>query len=149
MSENPDVVPPVRVGMTSPHQMVNPDSMAPAKGFAHAVVPADGKTIYLAGQISCDAEGKMVGETLTEQYDTALGNVVAALVAAGGVPEDIVSLVVYTTQMQAYRDDLRGVGAAHRKHLGRHFPAMAMLGVTELYEVDAMVEIVATAVVVG
>ncbi len=132
---------------TSEHRMVNPHTMAPAKGFAHAVVPADGKTIYLAGQIACDATGMVIGDTLAEQYDLALQNVVAALTAAGGEPKDIVSLVVYTTDMAAYRADLRGVGAAHQKHVGKHFPAMAMLGVTELFEEAAMVEIVATAVV--
>jgi enamine deaminase RidA (YjgF/YER057c/UK114 family) len=58
-----------------------------------------------------------------------------------------VSLVVYTTSMQEYRDDLAGVGGVHRKHLGKHFPAMAMLGVTELFEARAKVEIVAVAVV--
>lgn len=133
--------------MSSPHELVNPETMAPAKGFAHIVVPAEGKALYLAGQIACDADGVIQGETLAEQYDLALQNVMAALVAVGGKAQDIVALTVYTTSMQQYRDDLKGVGAAHRKHLGRHFPAMAMLGVTELYEIDAMVEIVATAVV--
>lgn len=131
----------------SRHNLLNPATMAPAKGFAHAVVPAEGRTIYLAGQIAADAHGNVVGVTLAEQYDIAMGNVAAAVVAAGGTPQDIVSLMVYTTDMQAYRDNLKGVGAAHRAHLGRHFPAMAMLGVTELFEAEALVEIVATAVV--
>lgn len=135
--------------MTSPHQLVNPESMAPAKGFAHVVIPAHGKTVYLAGQIAADAEGRVVGDTFAEQYDVAMGNVVEALAAAGGAPPDIVSLIVYTTSMAEYRADLAGVGAAHRDHLGRHFPAMALLGVTELYEEAAKVEIVATAVIPG
>jgi enamine deaminase RidA (YjgF/YER057c/UK114 family) len=129
------------------HELVNPPSLAPAKGFAHAVVPAAGRTVYLAGQIASDQAGAVVGDTFAEQYDVALGNVVAALAAAGGAPEHLVSLVVHTTSMQEYRDDLAGVGAAHRKHLGKHFPAMAMLGVTELFEPRAKVEIVAIAVV--
>jgi enamine deaminase RidA (YjgF/YER057c/UK114 family) len=131
----------------TPHRFVNPPSLAPAKGFAHAVVPAAGRTVYLAGQIASDATGAVVGDTFAEQYDVALGNVVTALAAAGGGPEHLVSLVVYTTSMQEYRDDLAGVGAAHRKHLGKHFPSMAMLGVTELFEARAKVEIVAVAVV--
>jgi enamine deaminase RidA (YjgF/YER057c/UK114 family) len=76
-----------------------------------------------------------------------LWNVVEALKAAGGKPTDIVSLVVYTTTMAEYRDGLAAVGAAHRKHLGKHFPAMAMLGVTELFDPAATVEIIATAVI--
>lgn len=131
----------------TPHELINPPEMAPAIGYAHAVKPVDGRTIYLAGQISSDSTGAVVGQTFVEQYDVALGNVVTAVAAAGGEPEHIVSLVVYTTAMQEYRDDLRGVGAAHRAHLGRHFPAMALLGATELFEVDAKVEIIAIAVI--
>ena len=121
--------------------------MAPAKGFAHVVVPDSGQTVYIAGQTASDVTGAIVGDTFAEQYDLALWNVVEALGAAGGEPTDIVSLVVYTTSMQQYRDDLPGVGAAHRKHLDRHFPAMAMLGVTELFDPAAAVEIIATAVI--
>lgn len=136
-----------RAPTPSPHRFINPDTMAPAKGFAHAVAPAAGTTVYIAGQIAADPDGQVVGDTFAEQYELAMANVVAALSAAGGEPGHIVSLVVYTTAMDAYRDDLKGVGAAHIKHLGRHFPAMAMLGVTELFERDAMVEIIATAVI--
>lgn len=133
--------------MTTPHELINPETMASAKGFAHVVVPSSGRTVYLAGQTASDATGTIVGDTFADQYDLALWNVIEALTAAGGAPTDIVSLVVYTTSMQRYRDDLAGVGAAHRKHLGRHFPAMAMLGVTELFDPAAMVEIIATAVI--
>lgn len=133
--------------MTTPHQLINPSTMAPAKGFAHVVVPRDGRTVYLAGQTAADATGAVVGHTFAEQYDLALANVIEALGAVGGEPSDIVSLVVYTTDMQQYRDDLRGVGTVHRNHLGRHFPAMAMLGVTELFDPAAIVEIIATAVI--
>ncbi|MXW95098.1 MAG: RidA family protein [Acidimicrobiaceae bacterium] len=133
--------------MTTPHRLVNPPTMAPATGFAHAVLPAQGQTVYVAGQTASDPSGAIVGGTFCEQYDVALGNVVEALRHAGGDPADIVSLVVYTTDMKAYRDDRSGVGAAHRKHLGRHYPAMALLGVTDLFDADAMVEIIATAVI--
>lgn len=133
--------------MTTPHRLISPESMSPSPGFSHAVVPAGGRTVYLAGQIAADPTGVVVGETFAEQYDVALRNVVEALAHAGGEPHDIVSMVVYATDVQAYRDDLRGVGAAHRKHLNRHFPAMALLGTTGLVEPDAMVEIIATAVV--
>ncbi len=131
----------------TPHALVNPDDMAPPIGYTHVVVPVDGRTIYLAGQISSDSTGAVVGDTFVEQYDRALANVATAVVAAGGTVEHIVSLVVYTTAMDEYRNGLREVGAAHRSHLGKHFPAMALLGVTELFEADAKVEIIATAVI--
>ncbi|MEE9415182.1 MAG: RidA family protein [Acidimicrobiales bacterium] len=133
--------------MSTQHQLINPETMAPAKGFAHAVVPSDGRAVYLAGQTASDITGAIVGDTFDQQYDLALWNVVEALKAAGGEPTDIVSLVVYTTTMSEYRNGLHEVGAAHRKHLGKHFPAMAMLGVTELFDPAATVEIIATAVI--
>ena len=132
---------------TTPHGLVNPSEMAPAIGFTQVVVPVDGRTVYLAGQIAADPTGAIVGSNVTEQFDAALTNVVAGLRAVGGVPEHIVSLVVYTTAMDQYRADLKGVGAVYRRHLGRHFPAMAMLGVTELVEPAALVEVIATAVI--
>jgi enamine deaminase RidA (YjgF/YER057c/UK114 family) len=131
----------------SPHEFFNPDGMAPAKGFSHAVVAAPGRTVYLAGQVAMDADGAVVGDTFGEQFDVALANVVAALAGAGGSPEHLVSLVMYATDVAAYRASLREVGASYRRLVGRHFPAMALLGVTELVEPAAMIEIVGIAVI--
>lgn len=134
-------------GTATPHQLVNPLGMAPARGFSHAVVATGGRTVYLAGQVAMDIDGVMTGDGLAEQFDVALGNVVAALTAAGGRPEHLVSLVMYATDVAGYRSSLREVGAAYRKHVGRHYPAMALVGVTELVEPSALIEIVGTAVV--
>jgi enamine deaminase RidA (YjgF/YER057c/UK114 family) len=131
----------------NPHQFINPESMAPARGFSHAVVPADGRTVYLAGQVAMDSTGAVIGDTFAEQFEVALGNVVAALAGAGGGPEHIVSLVMYATDVAAYRASLAEVGAAYRKLVGRHYPAMALVGVTELVEPAAMIEIIGTAVI--
>jgi enamine deaminase RidA (YjgF/YER057c/UK114 family) len=131
----------------SPHEFFNPDGMAPARGFSHAVLAAPGRTVYLAGQVAMDADGVVVGETFAEQFDVALGNVIAALAGAGGAPEHLVSLVMYATDVAAYRTSLREVGASYRQRVGRHFPAMALVGVTELVERKAMIEIIGTAVV--
>ncbi len=132
---------------TSAHRFVNPEGMAPARGFSHAVVPADGRTVYLAGQVAMDSAGAVVGDTFAEQFEVALANVLAALAGAGGSPEDLVSLVMYATDVAAYRASLPEVGAAYRKLVGRHYPAMALVGVTELVEPAAMIEIIGTAVI--
>ncbi len=132
--------------MTS-HQMISPATMAPAPGFSHVVVTAPGRLVSVAGQVAMDERGIVVGETLAEQFELALVNVVRALDAAGARSEDLVSMVMYTTDIQAYRDSLSEIGAGYRAVIGRHFPAMALVGVTELVEPDAVVEIVATAVI--
>ncbi|HEY2703149.1 MAG TPA: RidA family protein [Candidatus Dormibacteraeota bacterium] len=131
----------------TPHRLVDPPGMAPAVGFSHAVAAAPGRTVWIAGQIAVDGHGAVVGESLAEQLDVALANVVTALRAAGAEPEHAVSLQLFTTAMDEYRRSRRELGPVYRRHFGRHFPAMALLGVTELVEPGAKVEVVATAVV--
>ncbi|QVQ53269.1 RidA family protein [Spiractinospora alimapuensis] len=133
--------------MTSPHSLVNPPGLSPAVGFAHAVVPAAGRTVYLGGQTAQAPDGTIQGATVTDQMDVALSNLVEALRACGAQPEHLVSLVIYTTDVPGYRAALRDIGRRYRDHLGRHFPAMALLGVAELFDPDALVELIGTAVI--
>jgi enamine deaminase RidA (YjgF/YER057c/UK114 family) len=133
----------------SPHRLVNPADMPPAAGFSHAVVAQPGTTVHVAGQIAAGADGGVVGQNFAEQFDVALGNVVAALRGAGARPEHVVSFVMFTTDMEGYRSSLPDVGRAYRAHFGRHFPAMALIGATELVDPRAKVEILATAVIPG
>lgn len=119
----------------SRHRLVNPES-----GYAQAVVAAAGRTIHVAGQIGS-------GATLVEQFGAALDKVVAALAAAAAQPEDVVSMQIYATDVAAYRASTRELGEAYRARFGRHYPAMALLGVSELFDPAALVEIVAVAVV--
>ncbi len=69
-----------------------------------------------------------------------------ALRAAGGDTDDLVSLVVYTTDVGAYRDSTRELGEVWRRHFGRRYPAMALVGVAELFEPEARVELMGVAV---
>jgi enamine deaminase RidA (YjgF/YER057c/UK114 family) len=73
--------------------------------------------------------------------------VVAALAAAGATPDHLVSLVIYTTAVAEYRAALKELGPLWRKHFGRHYPAVALLGVAELFDEAAKIELVGTAVV--
>lgn len=133
--------------MTGPHRIVNPESLPPAVGFAHAVVAAPGRTIYLSGQTAHDRDGRLQGETLVEQFDATLENVVRALEAAGGRSEHLVSLQIFVTDASAYRGSLPAIGECYRRHLGRHFPAMALFEVSGLFDPDARVEVTGVAVV--
>ncbi len=124
---------------------VQPEGWAPAKGYANGVVCEGGRTVYVAGQIAWDAQQRFVSDDFVAQFDQALANVVAVVEAAGGRATDIVKMTVYVTDLDAYRDGLRGVGGAWRARLGKHFPAMALVGVTGLVERAAKVEIEAIA----
>ena len=129
------------------NEIVVSTELAPPVGFAHAVVADPGKTVYLGGQTAQDASGAIVGSTLVEQFDQACGNVAAALRAAGGAPADLVSLVIYVTDLDGYRGSLKELGRVHQRHFGKHYPAMALFGVTGLLDPAAMVELVGVAVV--
>ena len=129
------------------HRIVNPPELGPAVGFSHAVVAAPGRQVFLGGQVAQGPDGLVREGTVVEQFDVALGNVVSALRAAGAAPEDLVRLVVYTTVPDDYRAALPELGAAYRRHLGRHYPAMAFFAVSGLFDPRAVVELVGTAVV--
>jgi enamine deaminase RidA (YjgF/YER057c/UK114 family) len=129
------------------HEIINPESLAPPAGFAHAVAAGAGRLVYLGGQAGLDARGALVGDDLDAQFDQAASNLVAALAAAGGSPGDLVSLHIYVTEMSGYRARLQELGAIYRRHFGRHYPAIALFGVGELFDPGALVELVGVAVV--
>lgn len=131
----------------SPHRLLNPDSLAPARGFSHAVVAAAGRTVYLGGQTAHDAHGELWGDTVVEQFDGAAANVVEALDAAGARPEHLVSMLVFVTDADEYRTSLKDLGDVYRNHFGTHYPALSMFEVSGLFDPDAKVELVCTAVV--
>ncbi len=122
------------------HRIVNPPELPEPSGFAHAVVAAPGRNVYLGGQTGA-------GETLADQFDAAAAALVAALRAAGGEPDNLVSLVIFTTDMAEYRASARELGEVWRRHFGRRYPAMALIGASALFEPDACVELMGVAVV--
>jgi enamine deaminase RidA (YjgF/YER057c/UK114 family) len=129
------------------NRIVNAPGLAEPVGFAHAVVAGPGDTVYLGGQTAQGPDGAIVGTTMADQFDVAAGNVVTALAAAGAAPDHLVSLIIYTTDVPAYRASLKELGPLWRKHFGRHYPAVALLGVAALFDDDAMIELVGTAVI--
>jgi enamine deaminase RidA (YjgF/YER057c/UK114 family) len=130
----------------SAHRIVNAAGLAAPTGYAHAVVATTGTLVFLGGQTALGSDGVIRGATVVEQFDVAAGNVVTALAAAGGRPEDLVSLTIYVTDVAEYRGSLRALGVVYRRHFGRHYPGMALLGVSALFDAAAKVELVATAV---
>jgi enamine deaminase RidA (YjgF/YER057c/UK114 family) len=131
----------------TPHTPLNPQGLGPASGFSHGVLAASGRTLYLAGQIGSDHTGAIVAGGIVAQFDAALGRIVTALIAAGGSPEHVVSMTIVTTAMGEYRAERRRVGAVYRAHFGRHFPAMTLVGVTELVDPAAVIELTVIAVI--
>jgi enoyl-CoA hydratase/carnithine racemase len=134
-------------GAMSGHEIISSPELAPPVGFAHAVRAAPGRTVWLGGQIAADSDGAIAGATLPSQFDRAAANLLTALRAAGGEPEHIVSLQVFVTDVAAYRAALGELGVIWRARFGRHYPAMGLFGVTELFDPAALVELMGVAVV--
>jgi enamine deaminase RidA (YjgF/YER057c/UK114 family) len=130
----------------TPHRLINPETLPPPRGYSQAVVAGPGRLVALAGQTGHRADGA-IADSLVEQFDQAASNVAEALRAAGGSPEHLVQMLIFVTDVTEYRDHREEIGEAYRRHLGRHFPAMALLGVSELVDPRARVELVGLAVV--
>jgi enamine deaminase RidA (YjgF/YER057c/UK114 family) len=128
------------------HEIVTPPGLIEPVGFSHAIVAAPGRAVYLAGQTAHGKDGSLP-ESLVDQFDAAAGNVVTALKAAGGEPTHLVSMTMYVTDVAAYRSALRELLPVWRKHFGRYYPAAALIGVSELVDPAAKVELVCTAVI--
>ena len=131
----------------STHQFLNPENLAPPAGFSHVAVAAPGRLVFVAGQTAHQADGSLAGSTVAEQFAAAAANVAAALAAAGATPADVVSLQIFTPDVDGYRQESKAIGAAYRQVFGPHYPPMALFGVTRLYDPAALVELVATAVI--
>ena len=133
--------------MTASHEFVNPDDLSEPAGYTHVVVASPGRIVFVAGQIAADADGVCRGDTIAEQLELALQNVATALRAVGGAPEHVVSMQIYTTDIEAYRAGRSEIGERYRTAFGRHYPALSLFGVSSLYDPAALVEIVCTAVI--
>jgi len=122
-------------------ERVNPPDLSPPTGFSHAVVATGSRVVFLAGQTALDGDGKVTGQTLPEQFERALGNLLTALAASGGTPADLARVTVYATDVADYRDRAAELGRVWRRLAGRDYPAMAVVQVVRLWDERALVEL--------
>jgi enamine deaminase RidA (YjgF/YER057c/UK114 family) len=122
-------------------ERINPAELGRPSGFSHAVVTDADRLVFLAGQTALDADGRIVGGGIVEQFEKALGNLLTALAAAGGGPSDLVGMTVYIVDMDDYRAHAREIGAVWRRLAGTEYPAMAGIGVNRLWDAEALVEV--------
>jgi enamine deaminase RidA (YjgF/YER057c/UK114 family) len=128
-------------------ERINPGDLPQPSGFSHAIAATGGRLVFLAGQTGYAPDGAIVGGGLIQQFEQALSNLLAALRAAGGAPGDLVSLTIYAVDLAEYRARAREIGKVWRRLCGREYPAMAAVGVSRLWDSDALVEVQGIAVV--
>jgi enamine deaminase RidA (YjgF/YER057c/UK114 family) len=133
--------------MTFRREDINPPSLAAPRGYQNGVKCTGGAALFIAGQIGWDKDARLVSGGFVAQFEQALRNVLAVVEAAGGGPANIAQLTVFVTDRRAYLAEVKEVGAAWRRVMGRSFPAMALVEVRGLVEDGALVEIQGTAVV--
>ncbi|MEJ2086084.1 MAG: RidA family protein [Acidobacteriota bacterium] len=130
----------------SRHNLFNPAGMAPARGFSYGAIPGEGRVLHMAGMTGHQADSSIpVG--LVAQFGAACRSVARVMDEAGGEPTDLVSMTIYTTLIAEYRASLRPLGKAYREVFGKHYPPMALVGVEELFDNKALVELSCVAVV--
>jgi NAD(P)-dependent dehydrogenase (short-subunit alcohol dehydrogenase family) len=148
MSGRSIVMNPGASGMTP--EVVNPESLGAPKGFSHGMLaPRKGRLLFVAGQTGWESGVKGTPPGFPEQFARALDKVLAVVRAADGNPTDVVRMVCYVTDVEAYRASLRPLAEVWRARFGKHYPAMVLVGVSELVDRGAVIEIEATAVVTG
>lgn len=125
--------------------VVHPAGFPPARGYSNGIT-AHGRTLFVAGQVGWEPDGTFASDELIPQFSRALDNVLAVVRAAGGEPGHIAQMTIYVTDMAAYRAAAGPLGAVWRERMGRHYPAMALVAVSELVDPRARVEIQAIAV---
>ena len=131
-----------------PMDRINPPELGRPSGYSHAVA-AEGRFVFLAGQTALDASNHIVGDGVVEQFERALGNLLTALRAADGEPADLCSVTIYIVDMDDYRAHAREIGAVWRRLAGTEYPAMAGIGVSRLWDAEALVEVQGFAVLPG
>ena len=126
---------------------VNPPELAKPSGFTHAIVATGGKLVFLAGQTAQGPDGQIVGKgDVVAQFEQALSNLLTALAGAGGTPDQLAKLTIYAVDPEDYRNRVEAIGMVWRWLVGSTYPAMALVGITRLWDSDALVELEGIAV---
>lgn len=128
-----------------PNQHQNPEGVSTPANYTH-VVSGTGRVVYISGQVSADADGKVVGEgDFAAQADQVFKNLSTCLAAAGATFADVVKLNTYIVN---YSQELRPLlQAARAKHLPAvNPPASTLVGVQALAVPGYMIEIEAVAI---
>lgn len=127
------------------HKVIQPSHFPKPRGYSNGVV-AEGRTLHIAGQIAWDKDARIVSPDFAVQFLQALDNVISVVREAGGATEHLVKLLVFVTDVEAYRAATKAIGEGWRGRFGKYYPAMSLVKVSGLLEPGALVEIEGVAV---
>ena len=123
-------------------ELVNPVTLMPPIGFAHACLVHGTRTLHLAGQVAADKSGMIQHRNdLVKQFDLTLRNIKTCLDAVGARMDQVVKLNYYVLDVHDYLVKRKELGGVYRSYFGRYFPAMTLVEVKGLYNDGALIEI--------
>jgi enamine deaminase RidA (YjgF/YER057c/UK114 family) len=131
-----------------PFELIDPKDLEAPVGYAHVAKLTGGTVVHVAGQAPFNDRGQVVGKgDFVLQFTQVMRNLKIAVEAAGGRPNQYAVLTIYVTDLEAYWNNKKPLGAAYQKVFGKHFPAITLVEVKRLYNPDCMLEISGIAVV--
>lgn len=126
---------------------INPESLGAPRGYSNGVLTEGARLLFISGQVAWNEEQTIVSDDLVEQFDRALANVITVVTEAGGTTDQIARLILYVTDKDQYKQEMKEIGERYRARMGKHFPAMVLVEVKSLLDDRAMIEIEAVAVI--
>jgi enamine deaminase RidA (YjgF/YER057c/UK114 family) len=126
-------------------KLVTPSHFPKPRGYANGII-AEGRMLFISGQIAWDKDARIVSPDFATQFLQALDNVIAVVREAGGGTEHVVKLLAFVTDLDQYRAATRAIGEGWRARMDKHYPAMSLVKVAGLLEPGALVEIEGMAV---
>lgn len=128
-------------------EVLHPKGWAAPVGYSNGIAAGAGRIVFIAGQVGWDERQKFQTEQIVPQFEQALKNVLAVLAEAGGRPEHICRITAFCCDKPGYLAARTELGKIWKRHMGRHFPAMSMIFVSDLLDSPGKIELEATAVV--
>ena len=123
---------------------VLPRTLPKPQGFSYGFEVKQGRVVFVAGQVAVNAAGAIVGRgDLVAQFRQTCANLQAVIATAGGEMSDFVKLTIYVLDVADYKKHLHAIGDVYREYFGKHFPAMTLVGVRDLFDAadGALIEI--------
>ena len=131
-----------------PFELINPGGLESTVGYSHIAKITGGTLVHVAGQAPFDEKGQVVGKgDFVAQFAQVMRNLKTAIEAVGGQPTQYTVLTIYITDLAAYWDNKKPLGAVYQQVFGKYFPAITLVEVSRLYNPECMIEISAIAVV--
>ncbi len=133
--------------MTAFFDTITPASLGRPSGYSQGLLsPAGGRVLFVAGQTAPACQAASAPETFQAQFEAVLGRILAVVEHAGGTAQHIGRMTIYVTSMATYAASRPALGAIWQRRMGAHYPAMAVVEVSRLFDPAAVVEIEATVV---